>query len=131
MPMVRRVLDGAGYLLLPVVMVSLVIGAVSWVVAGIALAAGAVMCVRVLRCGVECTPETITVRSYLWSKRIPTGSVLGVRRERPELVWRDATGAHQTTPIAAFKPLLTDLVAKHNRYALDRLDMWLAGQRTA
>ena len=89
MPMLRRVLDGAGALLLPIVAMSFV-RPINWTLMAIAAAVGLLLLVRVLRAGVECAPETITVRTYRWDKRIPTRSVLGIRRETPAIIWLDA-----------------------------------------
>lgn len=130
MPMLRRVLDGVGMLALPIVAMSFV-RPINWTLLAIGAAVGVLLLVRVLRAGVECTPETITVRAYWWTRQIPTRSVLGIRRETPAIVWVDGSGQQQSTAMPAFKAFRTDIVAKDNRLALDRMQVWLEGQRTA
>ena len=130
MPVLRRVLDGAGALLLPIVAMSFV-RPINWTLMAIAAAVGVMLLVRVLRAGVECAPETITVRTYRWDKRIPTRSVLGIRRETPAIIWLDESGQQRSTPMPAFKAFRTDIVARDNRLALDRMQVWLEGRRTA
>ncbi|REH28485.1 hypothetical protein BCF44_12765 [Kutzneria buriramensis] len=131
MPWLRRTLDGIGYLVGPFVVVLLLVRPVNWVLGLVALAVGAALCVRVQLCGVTCTPETVLVRSYFWSKRIPTRSVLEVRRGQPAIVWRDSAGVERSTRMVAFQAFITDIVAKDNRLALDRLDVWLANELTS
>ena len=54
---------------------------------------------RSFRAGVA-VGDDVEVRGYLWSRRVPRASVLGVTGF-PSVVWRDAAGRRHRSPILA------------------------------
>jgi hypothetical protein len=98
---------------------------------------GAVLSARMYEAGVDCTSETVTIRGYLWSRRIPIGDVVGVDTSPyaslfrgPALRWTDRRGRVRTSRISAFGWARGLSVNAHSEESLRRLSEWLARERS-
>ena len=102
------------------------------------LALTAVLAARCWRVGVRCTPETVTVRGVLITRRVPAVQVTGVEdadclTECPTLHWRDPSGRYHRCRLRYFGTGERSLgsVSRYHLAQLARLRAWLAANRTA
>lgn len=98
---------------------------------------GVVLSIRMFVAGVDCTDETIIIRGYFRSRRIPIGDVVGVdtrpvtRSLRgPALRWTDRHGRVRASRISAFGWARSTRANAHSTASLRRLSHWLGDRRT-
>ena len=85
---------------------------------------------RSFRAGVAVGDE-VEVRGYLWSRRVPRGSVLGVTGF-PSVVWRDAAGRRRRSPVLALmtNPRALPSVERERDARVEQLRRLLRGYGT-
>jgi hypothetical protein len=86
---------------------------------------GIVLAVRGYRLGVLCTDDTVIVRGYLRTYRVPRVSVIVL--DGSVLIWRGPDGRTMRKLILAFTGARMSFVGDHNRECLDRLRCHLGG----
>ncbi|HEX4224198.1 MAG TPA: hypothetical protein VHZ97_17650 [Pseudonocardiaceae bacterium] len=98
-------------------------------VAAVAVLAG----VRLVRLGVDATPETITVRGYGPVRHIPIRSITDVRQwGMPRISWLDAAGhAHVTNVQALRSDAMIGMANRHGTEAAEELVEWIKRHRRA
>lgn len=96
-------------------------------VAALAVLAG----VRLVRLGIDATPETITVRGYGPVRRIPISSITDVRQwGMPRISWLDAAGhAHVTNVQALRSDTRIGMANRHGTEAAEELVDWIERHR--
>ena len=89
-----------------------------------ALGIAITLSVRGTECGVDCTPETITVRGWVRTVSVPVDAVVGVDQDRSALLWRDGDGERRTR-LHAFARSRQG-IDRHSRESLERLADWVS-----
>ncbi|QUQ66381.1 hypothetical protein JJ691_41090 [Kutzneria sp. CA-103260] len=92
---------------------------------GVALLVAITLSVRGTECGVDCTADTIAVRGWVRTVRIPTDAVLGVDQAGYALLWRDEFGDRRTRLFAFGRSRRG--IDPHSRESLARLADWVSG----
>jgi hypothetical protein len=94
----------------------------------VALLVAITLSVRGTECGVDCSGDTITVRGWVRTVRIPTSAVKAVEQDRYALVWTDQSGQARRTKVYAFGRSRSGHFDPHSRESLERLAEWVGSR---
>jgi hypothetical protein len=83
---------------------------------------------RGVDCGVDCTADTVTVRGWVRTTRIPTSAVTGVDQRRYTLLWTDGDGTERRTRLWAFGRSRGGHFDPHSLESLERLSEWVGSR---